>query len=59
MWSERYSGSHGTTNMTSAQFEETLPTDEELIEQGFEPEEDIEAKAQKIADGLEEANISE
>lgn len=36
-----------------------MPTDEELLEQGIELEEDPEVEAQHIADGLEDSLIGE
>lgn len=44
--------------MTLKTLEELLPTEEELIEQGVDPEEDPEDAVQAEADGLEDANIS-
>ena len=43
--------------MSISDIEALLPTDEELVEQGFEPEEDPERIAQDEADGLEDSLI--
>jgi len=49
--------------MTAKTIEDLLPTDEELAEEGFDEDEmdeglaEHEARAQKISDGLQDANI--